>query len=326
VFQQSLERDRHTDIGGPPSAPFAKIDGGSSTNLPAADGTKPGARSGAKSSKDKTGPQPKRSNTRLVIGVVIVVAVVGGGAIAVLQNLKHEPAAAPVSDAQVVTTTDTTGTLEIDSTPSGATVTVDTATIGAGPQRLSVAAKQKHHVTITRAGYVTFEDDVMPDAGKTLVMKPVLAVAPALAHVVTTPPGAQVSLHGQVLGATPLTTKGLAAEAGADFVLSEAGYDSIHVKVDLKAGETAEVAETLKEQQKFGTVTVAVTGAVGWANVIADGQALGKNSTLKGLTAFRLPAGHHHLHVVNDARGHHERDVDVDVPADGTKAVQVTLN
>jgi serine/threonine protein kinase len=321
IFQASLERDRNTEVGAPPSSPFAKIDGGSSTKLPTAEGTSSG-----KAKKDRTAPRPKqRNNTRVVIGAVIAVGVVGGVALAVLQNGKHDPTGAPVADAQVVAT-DTSGALEVDSTPSGATITVDGATVGIGPQRVLVAAKQKHHVTIARPGYVTFDDDVMPDSGKTLVMKPALTAAPALAHVVTTPAGAQVSLHDQVLGVTPLATKGLVAEVGADLVLSKAGYDTAHVKVDLRAGETAEVAETLKEQQKFGYVTVAVTGAVGWANVYADGQALGKNSTLKGLTQFRLAVGHHHLRLVNDARGHHERDVDVDVGADNTKAVQVSLN
>ena len=320
LFEKHVDKDRNTEVGGPPSAPFGKVETGGSVKLPTQGGST--TKTGSNTSETTAGPtRPTALYAIAAIGgvavvVALVIAFSGGGA--------KDPVVAPARDAGVVTAPDTTAALEIDSMPAGATISVDNKVVGAAPQHVVVTPKVKHHVKIALAGHVAFEDDLAVDPGKTDVVKPLLAVAPALAKIDSTPEGAQVALHDQVIGTTPIAPKVLPAELGAELVFSKVGFDTARVKVDLKAGETTEVTQPLKEQMKFGTVSFTIGGAAGWANVVIDGKAAGRTPGMKGPLSIKLVAGRHHVHLENPPSGT-KRDLDVEVIADKAKTIPVAL-
>nr|HEX4316175.1 serine/threonine-protein kinase [Kofleriaceae bacterium] len=336
LFERAEGRDRNTEVGGPPSS--------SSNLVVAADGTPQQAIPRTKT-KTKTGttgrgsdpaePTDEAPRSRALLAVlglgglaaIVVVVVVA------MKGNPPAPVTAPI-DAAAPPPVDTTATLELDSNPSGATISVDGKVVGSGPQHITVSPTKKHHVLMTLAGHVSFDDDGLSVvAGRTVVIRPTLDVAPALAKIDSTPPGAQVSLHDQVIGTTPFTTKPLPAEAGAELVFAKAGFDSARVKIDLKAGETTEVMQPLKEQIKYGTLTISVKDS--FADVYVDGKPAPfsdgdaragiRNRGIHGLRSVKLLAGHHHVHLVNSITKA-KRDVDVDVVADRPKSIEITLD
>ena len=192
--------------------------------------------------------------------------------------------------------TESRGTLELDSNPAGAIVTLGDHRLGPTPRRERVAGGVKVHVKLESRGYQPYEDDLVVEPGKTLVFRPKLTAAPAVLHVETTPPGATVALAGQPQGTTPLTVP-VAAAHGAELALTRSGYEPVRLKVDLAAGEEVRVTRELRELQKFGTVLVLVGGAADWGYVWYKGKNLGQNYTMAdGQTPFKLPVGRQLAH------------------------------
>ena len=130
-----------------------------------------------------------------------------------------------------------------------------------------------------------------------MVIAPRLTKAHASLHIVTTPPGAQVSLDKKLLGETPLKLDDLDEVSGGELVISRAGFDPIKKKVDLVIGRTTDVDETLKaSRRRFGTIKVVLVGG-GWGDVYVRGARIGRApGTLK------LPSGRQTLHLKNTGR------------------------
>ncbi|TMQ11009.1 MAG: PEGA domain-containing protein [Deltaproteobacteria bacterium] len=164
---------------------------------------------------------------------------------------------------------------------------------------------------------------MLVEPGKTIVLRPRLAAAPATLHVETTPPGASVALAGQSLGTTPLT-RTVATARAAELALSRAGYEPVRLKVDLLAGEQTSVARELREQQKFGIVVVSVVGAAEWGYVWFRGKNLGQNYTMaSGPTLFKLPVGRQQLRIEHPRTT--AKTVIVDVAEQGPTRITVAL-
>jgi serine/threonine protein kinase len=215
------------------------------------------------------------------------------------------------------------GTLEIDSSPGGAIVTLGDHRIGPAPRRERVVGGVKLHVKLELKGYQPYEDELAVEPGKTLVFRPKLTAAPAVLHVETTPLGAAVTLAGQFQGSSPLTVSVVAAR-GVELALSRAGYEPVKLKVDLAAGEETRVARELRELQKFGTVLVLVGGAADWGYVWYKGKNLGQNYTMAGgQTPFKLPVGRQELRIEHPQAP--PRTVTVDVIEHEPTRITVTL-
>jgi tRNA A-37 threonylcarbamoyl transferase component Bud32 len=228
--------------------------------------------------------------------------------------------APPPRDAGVA---ESKGTLEVDSIPSGALVTVADRMLGPAPRSARVSSGVKVHVKLALQGYQSYEDDLSVDTDKTVVLRPRLVAAPAVLHVETTPPGATVMLGSEPLGTTPLD-RTVAVARNAELALSKPGYESVRLKVDFAAGEKTSVTRELKELQKFGAVVVQVGGAADWGYVWFKGKNLGQNYTMAGgQTQFRLPVGRQELRIEHPRAG--SKTITVDVTERGTARVPVTL-
>jgi tRNA A-37 threonylcarbamoyl transferase component Bud32 len=230
------------------------------------------------------------------------------------------PIAVPVIDAGVA---EAMGTLEIDSIPSGAIVTIADRVMGPAPRNARVSSGVKIHVKLDLKGFQVYEDDLSVEPGKTVVLRPRLSPAPAVLHVDTTPQGATVALGKQVLGNAPLTKPVPVAE-GAELTIAKSGFETIRLKVDLRAGEQTDIVRELRELQKFGVVLVTVSGAANWGYVWFKGKNLGQNYTIAGgQTPFKLPVGRQQLQIVHPKAA--PKVVVVDVTERGPTRVTVPL-
>jgi tRNA A-37 threonylcarbamoyl transferase component Bud32 len=281
VLDATKDPDRRTEVGGPPTGQVPKSDMSSQIRK-------------QRGASHARGP---------AIWIALAAGFAGAGGLTAWRFTRaggheREPTAivAPVPDAGVA---ESTGTLEIDSIPTGALVTVAERVLGAAPRSARVSSGVKLHVKLDLKGYQLYEDELAVDPGKTVVLRPRLIPAPAVLRVETTPPGATVQLGEQVLGPTPLS-KPLPAIKGAELVIARSGFETIRLKVDLHAGEQTDIVRELKELQKFGVVEVTVSGAANWAYVWFKGKNLGQNYTIaSGPTEFRLPVGRQQLRIVH---------------------------
>ena len=240
--------------------------------------------------------------------------------------LTRGPSGAPVVpvvtvDAGVVEAPGTM--LDLEPQPPNAIISIDGKRLPkVGAQLVPVSPGVKIHVRIEAPGYAAYDRDVVPRARETTRIDQTLQPAPATLHVESTPAGAQVSLEGKPLGDTPLTSTGLAATAGAAVVIAHPGYETVRVKVDLIAGETAQVTQALKEIQRFGYVKITIKP---FAEVFYKGTDLGVNTTVAAPVPFRLPAGKQQLTLVNKVKNQ-RKTIWVTVVADQATSVSASFD
>ncbi len=141
------------------------------------------------------------------------------------------------------------GSLRVESEPSGARVHVDGQSRGETPLALADLPLGPHAVRVERKGYDPQSRDVTlsvdsPNAGVRVVLAR-SAVADATADVLSTPPGAAVSLDGRPAGQTPLS--GLKLKPGRHQVaLALEGHEPWSGTVDVGAGEKGRVEARLR--------------------------------------------------------------------------------
>jgi serine/threonine protein kinase len=298
LLDAHFDPDRRTEVGGPPTGQVPKVE-----DEAAAVAAEPDRKSttGGTSERATTAP-----GSRGGLWAVLAVLALAGGGLAVWQLTGSGPAQPRVVTPAVHDAGPEVafGTLEIDPTPEGATGTIADErgivahafgpTSKAQPTRVRVEADKPFRIHIELAGHEPYDDTRTVSPGHTLLVAPRLARARARLHVITNPPGAQVTLERRLLGETPLERRDLDAVSGAELVLSRAGYEPVRRKIDLVAGQTSKVEETLKAAQKYGTVKILV--ANGWGDVYLKGQKLGQANRDN---PFRVPVGRQTLRLVN---------------------------
>ena len=290
LSSQVADPDRRTVVGGPPTGAVPKTD-------PAElDATPPPRVPTTKTGTTAPGAAPAERRPRALIAGLGALAVLGGG-VAVWAiargGARTAPIVAPAHDAAAPRVEQF---LDLDSVPSGATLTIDGKPAGTGPARVPVAANVKLHVAIALPAYQTYVTDVTVDPGARVVLRPSLMPAPAHLHVVTVPPGAEVTLAGQVLGDTPLDSE-LPAQRGAELALAKAGFDPVRLSVDLTAGATTNVKRELVAAVRYGVIQLQIPPGKGAGVVYLGKRRVGRAPS----PALRLPVGRQVLHIVNDA-------------------------
>jgi len=127
-------------------------------------------------------------------------------------------------------------TLEVDSSPSGATVWVDGVAVGATPMTLEDLSPGEHQIAVVKEGFVRSTEVVTPapDAAPLVFA---LQPARALLSVTSTPSPAAVLVDGKAVGRTPLTE--LALEEGIHQVeVRHRGHESFRTRVEARLGES----------------------------------------------------------------------------------------
>ncbi|MEY4376869.1 MAG: hypothetical protein RJB26_1419 [Pseudomonadota bacterium] len=194
----------------------------------------------------------------------VKVDVAGAGAEQALQ-VKLEPAFAAVT---------------FESSPAGATVSVDGDVLGKTPLKVDVGAGHRD-AEFQLAGYASFKAAFTVIASEAQRVGPVvLRRPPAVVEVVSEPADAQVSVGGQFRGRTPLVLT-LATEQPQSIAVSRLGYTTAERTLRLAPG--AHTRERVVLQPQIGEV--AVSGTPADAQLLVDGVARGAANQL-----LRLPA------------------------------------
>ncbi|MDQ3334837.1 MAG: protein kinase [Myxococcota bacterium] len=322
--QQPIDRDRHTEVGGPPTGAVPKdLLAASNSSLP---------KQTTLTGKTDIGTSGGKGMMFAIIFAVLLA--VGGGIWALTRekgnNTDNVVTPAP-SDAGADAAKELFGQLTIDPVVEGATGYLEggssrqeiPAITHAKPYRVKVTANTKLHLHLEVPGYSPYDDaNITVPPGETLLLRPSFATAPAKLSVITEPAGASVTLAGRLLGETPKTFEGIAPGTDLVLELSKAGYQPISKKVTLEPGKLFEVKETLKEATKFGSLTVTVKGM--WAEVHFGGRNLGRNAGTGGPKTFSLPVGKQRITLVNPPSGKRKTIV-VTIEANKPATVSETL-
>jgi hypothetical protein len=304
-YEPNKDPERRTEVGGPPSGLAARAD---RSNI-----------AGQPSPPPRTPPGRRPA---IWVALAVVLAASFGLATWRLKQPPGTPGEDPPGPGNR-RFAEPQGTLDLDSFPAGAIVTIDDRVWGPTPQKIPVSSRTKIQVKLNLKGFQPYEDDLVVEPGKTIVVHPRLLPAPAMLHVETTPPGATVTLGHQPLGTTPLT-KQVNATKDAELAIARTGYEPIKLEVNLPAGEQTSIARELKELPKFGVVFVFVNGSAEWGYVSFKGKNLGQNYTMaRGQTPFRLPVGRQKIQIAHPRAP--SKIVTVDVNASSPTQITVTL-
>jgi hypothetical protein len=288
LLDAHFDPDRRTEVGAPPTGQVPKSD--------------PTSRA-PKSVTTAVTDRPSRAGLWIVLALVIL----GAGGFTVWK-LTQKPA-----DTSVVTPSTKrdggiqgpSGTLEIDPNPEGARghIADENGVIvqefgpikHKNPTRLRVEAGKTFRVHIELPGYEAVDQERTIRENETVVISPNLQKAKATLKVTTTPEGAQVSFKGKLLGETPLVRNDQDAAKG-ELVIAKAGFDPIKQRIELVAGKTVEITQTLKAGMKYGTIKLTFKGP-GWGDVYLKGAKLGRAPGF-----IKAPVGKTSLHLVNTGK------------------------
>ena len=294
LLDARVDKDRRTEVGGPPTGTVPKL-----LEEPPGNDSAPVA---AQQAKPEAAPGPRRG---LWLGLVVLV--LAGGGIAAWQLTKkprEQTVVTPLAHDAAVETIEW-GTVLIDPDPEGATGFISdlAGTVPEGgafgptshkaPVRKRVEANKPFKVHFTLDGYETYDQQHTVEPNETLSIRDKLDKARATLIVTTTPPGAQVTLAGVLLGQTPLTRNDLDATSGAELVIRRDGFDPVRHKIALVAGKPVEINDTLRAGQKYGTIKLTVKN--GFGDVYLKGVKVGRAPN----PALRLPVGRQTLHLKN---------------------------
>jgi hypothetical protein len=224
-----------------------------------------------------------------IVAGVALVAVTSAGVFAARQ--RFSPAATPV----------TTGTMTVNTEPSGADVEVDGTVRGKSP--ISLALPAGAHTLVVRANGESRTVPITIAAGAEVSQYldlPKTSSAFGQLQVRTDPPGARISIDGTPLGKTPMTIVEIAP--GEHSVTLENDLGSVTQKVTIEAGVPASLVVPM------GTPAGAV--ASGWisvtAPVVVDLRENGRLLGSSGIDRIMLPAGRHEIELVNEQVGYRE--------------------
>ena len=149
-------------------------------------------------------------------------------------------------------------TLNITTTPSGASVSVNGIQRGAAPVTVDKIQEGKSVVEITHAGYAPYKEEMTLAAGEVFAVHARLAALPAKLRIVSEPAGAKVYIDNQLRGNTPLTIDEIAA--GSYRVrLDMPSYETMARRVDLENDQS--LTEEFKLTQTIGSIRLATSPA-----------------------------------------------------------------
>jgi hypothetical protein len=231
---------------------------------------------------------PSRSGSRgkLIAAAVALVVVASAGLVA-WQFLGTASAA-------------TTGTLVVNTTPSGAAIVIDgkargttplTASLAPGDHLLEVVIsdteRRKIPVTITAGGQVAQFIElprVGPSMGKLMVR--------------SEPSGAKVSVDGHISGRAPVTIDGLSA--GEHVVTLENELGKVQETVTIEPGATASLVVPMSAPQGAPVSGWLAVNAPADLQIFQDGRLLGTSKSDR----IMMPVGRHDLEFVSEVLGY----------------------
>ena len=216
--------------------------------------------------------------------------------------------------------------LVLDSTPSGADVTMDGVSRGTTPCTLERIPSGAHKLEVNLAGYEPFVRDLSLAAAQSETLKAALKPIPAHLTVVSVPPGARVYFNEQFRGQSPVTVEQL--DPAAYVVRSElAGYETL--------ARTVTVERASKGVEEFRLVSnsgaLELTTEPAGVKVFIDGKEAGVTVAKASETdqvsepwqTNLLAAGSHKVQL--SKKGHFAKTITVEIKPQQTTTVHDSL-
>jgi len=224
---------------------------------------------------------------RVAAAVVVLAVLTAAGLFAVRRR------------ASASTLTTGVGTLTVQSNPAGVPLDIDGKASGVTPATVSLPAGT--HTILLRAGDEPRTMTIAMSAGAQISQYIELARAtPTSGGLVvrTEPPGASVSIDRVPQGASPVSAANLTP--GDHTVVVSSNGISVEQLVTVEAGMTSSLVVPITARDR-GPVSgwIAVTSPID-VQIYESGKLLGTNQTDR----IMVPAGEHHLDLVNDALGY----------------------
>ena len=168
------------------------------------------------------------------------------------------------------------GSLQVRSTPSGATVLLNGVERGETPLTIADAPSGENRIEIRMPGYQPFRDQFSLRAQEVREISATLAPSPTQIQIVSIPSGARVYVGNQYRGETPVTLTDLSA--GEHRIRAELrGYEP--------SARTIRLAEETRAVEEFRLVrnsgTLLLTTEPAGARVFIDGEQVGRTEPLE---------------------------------------------
>ncbi len=142
-----------------------------------------------------------------------------------------------------------TGSIRVNSAPSGASIFLDGSTTVKGTTNttLNGILTGTHAVKLTRSGYTDWTGTVNVTGGQTSTITAVLTrvVTTGQIHVISTPSGGSVSIDGSSKGVTPVTVTNVNAGT-RQVTVRKSGYRTWTGTASVTAGKTTEISAVLR--------------------------------------------------------------------------------
>jgi hypothetical protein len=218
----------------------------------------------------------------------------------------------------------TTGSLYIQSNPTGADAKLDGVYKGITPLMLTTISPGLHTVRIEKSGYAPWENTVTVTAGVTTNVTAALTALPpppttGTVNVTSDPSGADVKLDGVLKGTTPLAITGVSPGTHT-LRVEKTGYLPFTAPVDVTGGATTSVHAVLDPVPPVVVNgTIEVTSSPTGAGVSLDGM-------YRGTTPLVIPDVSNGIHTLRlEESGYIPWEEPVIVTAGETTYVHATL-
>jgi CRISPR/Cas system-associated exonuclease Cas4 (RecB family) len=218
----------------------------------------------------------------------------------------------------------TTGSLNIQSNPTGADVKLDGVYKGMTPLTLTMISPGLHTVRIEKTGYAPWENAVTVTAGVTTNVTAALTALPpppttGTVNVTSDPSGADVKLDGVLKGTTPLAITDISPGTHT-LRVEETGYQPFTAPVDVTGGVTTNVHAVLDPVPPVVVNgTIEVTSVPTGAEVFLDGLT-------QGMTPLVIPDVSNGIHTLRlELSGYVPWEEPVIVTAGETTFIHATL-
>ena len=136
------------------------------------------------------------------------------------------------------------GTMDLQSVPDGASVTVNGDYRGKTPLQISSLSPSTYAVTFSRSGFVDLTTQVAVQGGKNSEVIATLQPKTGTLAVNSSPPGARVLLDGTNAGLSPVVFANISAESHT-VGLEKDGYTAVSRGVSISAGQVTSLEISL---------------------------------------------------------------------------------
>jgi len=201
------------------------------------------------------------------------------------------------------------GTVEFNSTPSGAMIWLDGSWIGKTTNYKTTLSSGYHYVKFFMQGYNSYEKEFYLSAGGyvnvSAVLTPLVQQTSKLS-VSSSPSGANIYLDGSFKGTTPMTINNVTA-GSHNLKLTLQGYQEFQQNIYINAGDTKSISAQLTPVIIPITSKISVYSQPSGANIYLDGVFKGTTP----MTISNLKPGTYNVKLTLDGYQDHSENVSV---------------